>query len=161
MNFSNDLLTCFKTRANAVAIIRGSEKHPDIKGRILFFNVKDGVMVRAEISGLPQKSMLCSTPIFALHIHNGSSCTGNYNDPFADAGTHLNPDNCPHPYHAGDLPPLFGVNGRAVMCVLSDRFKLKDVIGKAIIIHSNPDDFTTQPSGNAGEKIACGIIKQN
>ena len=46
------------------------------------------------------------------------------------------------------------------MTFLTDRFKLKDVIGKAIIIHSMPDDFTSQPSGNSGEKIACGIINK-
>jgi Cu-Zn family superoxide dismutase len=125
----------------------------------LFFNVKNGVMVCAEISGLPQKTNVCESPVFALHIHSGNSCTGDYKDPFSDAGVHFNPENCIHPFHAGDLPPLFGVKGKAVMCVLTDHFKLKDVIGRAVIIHKNPDDFTTQPSGNAGEKIACGIIK--
>ena len=45
------------------------------------------------------------------------------------------------------------------MKVLVDKFKLKDIIGKVIIIHDMPDDFTTQPSGNAGNKIACGEIR--
>lgn len=159
MIYSEELLTCLKARPNAVALVKGSEFYPGIKGRILFFNVKDGVMVRVEISGLPQKTDVCKSPVFALHIHSGNSCTGDYTDPFADAGVHFNPENCPHPYHAGDLPPLFGVNGKAVMCVLTNRFKLQEVIGKTVIIHSKPDDFTTQPSGNAGEKIACGVIK--
>lgn len=65
-----------------------------------------------------------------------------------------------HPYHAGDLPPLFSANGNAVLEVLTDRFNIHQIIGKTIIIHRNPDDFTTQPSGNAGEKIACGVIKK-
>ena len=43
---------------------------------------------------------------------------------------------------------------------LSGRFTIDEIIGKAVIVHSSPDDFTTQPSGNAGEKIACGIIKE-
>ena len=45
------------------------------------------------------------------------------------------------------------------MSVLINKFKIKDIIGKVIIIHDMPDDFTTQPSGNSGTKIACGIIK--
>ena len=65
-----------------------------------------------------------------------------------------------HPYHAGDLPPLFGSGGVAVSVFLTDRFHLEDIIGKTVIIHSSPDDFTTQPSGNAGAKIACGEIKR-
>lgn len=43
---------------------------------------------------------------------------------------------------------------------LTDRFKVDDVIGRTVIIHDKPDDFTTQPSGNSGEKIACGIINR-
>lgn len=58
------------------------------------------------------------------------------------------------------MPSLFENKGYAYMTFLTDRFKLKDVIGKAIIIHSMPDDFTSQPSGNSGEKIACGIINK-
>jgi Cu-Zn family superoxide dismutase len=80
-------------------------------------------------------------------------------DPFSEAMTHYNPNNCLHPFHAGDLPPLFGSRGYAFSVFLSDRFSLSDVLGKTVIIHGNPDDFTTQPSGNAGEKLACGVVK--
>ena len=73
--------------------------------------------------------------------------------------THYNPKDCPHPYHAGDMPPLFGNNGEAFMAFMTDRFTVEEIIGKTVIIHSNPDDFTTQPGGNSGEKIACGKIK--
>ena len=91
---------------------------------------------------------------------NGISCTGNSNDEFANAKAHYNPQNCPHPYHAGDLPPLVENNGYSYMSVFLNKFKVKDVIGKVIIIHDMPDDFTTQPSGNPGTKIACGEIKK-
>lgn len=148
-----------RPRPKAVAIIKGSEKHPEIKGRVMFFNVNNGVMVRAEISGLPKSENICKSPIFAFHIHSGTSCTGNAKDPFANADGHYNPENCPHPYHAGDLPPLFSANGKAVLSVLTNRFTIPEIIGKVIIIHSKPDDFITQPAGNSGEKIACGIIR--
>lgn len=58
----------------------------------------------------------------------------------------------------GDLPPLVENNGYAYMQVLINKFKIKDILGKVIIIHDSPDDFTTQPSGNSGIKIACGKI---
>ena len=92
---------------------------------------------------------------------NGTSCTGNANDEFANAKAHYNPQNCLHPYHAGDLPPLIENNGYSYMSVFLNKFKVKDVIGKVIIIHDMPDDFTTQPSGNPGTKIACGVIKKS
>ena len=91
----------------------------------------------------------------------GNSCTGNTEDEFANSGMHYNPKNCPHPLHAGDLPPLLENNGYSYMSFLTNRFKLKDIIGKVVIIHDAPDDFTTQPSGNSGKKIACGKIEKN
>ena len=58
-----------------------------------------------------------------------------------------------------DLPPLFGSRGYAFSVFLTDRFLLSEVIGKTVIIHENSDDFTSQPSGNAAEKLACGVVK--
>ena len=74
--------------------------------------------------------------------------------------SHYNPKDCEHPYHAGDLPSLFGNNGLAAAAFLTDRFFVDDVIGKVVIIHDHPDDFTTQPSGSSGTKIACGVIQR-
>ena len=119
------------------------------------------MLVLIQINGLPVSDEVCIKPIFAVHIHSGSSCTGNSTDPFADAMTHYNPDNCPHPYHAGDLPPIFGANGFGFSAFLTNRFSAEEIIGKTVIIHSAPDDFTTQPSGNSGIKIACGVILSN
>ena len=68
---------------------------------------------------------------------NGTSCTGTSDDEFADSKSHYNPNNCPHPYHAGDLPPLIECNGYAYMSVLLDRFELNDIIGKVLIIHES------------------------
>lgn len=138
----------------ATAEIRGNEHYPDIYGYASFCEVDDGVLVAVAVRGLPKKD-----GVYGFHIHNGYSCTGNDEDSFADAGTHLDLDNNPHPYHSGDLPPLFGNNGTAYISLKTDRFSVEDIIGHVIIIHEKPDDFTTQPSGNSGSKIACGKIK--
>lgn len=142
----------------ATAQIKGSSEYPSIHGIVNFKQLKNGVLVTAEIYGLPTSQGECKDKIFAFHIHNGTKCCGNETDPFADADGHFNPNDCEHPYHAGDLPPLFGNCGYAYQSVFTSRFTVRDIIGKVVIIHANPDDFTTQPSGNAGTKIACGKI---
>ena len=145
----------------ASAKIAGDVKHPQLGGRVEFFQTPKGVLVAARIHGLPDVPGKCGQNIFGFHIHAGDSCTGTDADPFADSKSHYNPNDCPHPSHAGDLPPLFGVKGEALMIFLTGRFTVKEIIGKTIIIHADPDDFTTQPSGNAGQKIACGVIVGN
>lgn len=143
------------------ARIKGSSEYPRIDGTVSFYKTNAGILVSAQIAGLPESYDPCRSPVFAFHIHSGSECMGNASDPFEEAMTHLNPNNCPHPYHAGDLPPLFGAKGSACSVFLTDRITVKEIIGKVIIIHANPDDFTTQPSGNSGKKIACGVIRKN
>ena len=155
--FNNSILD-IKNRPYAFAKIKGSNDYPGINGIAYFYKVQAGVLISIQLIGLPLSDNICKNPIFAVHIHSGDSCTGNNDDPFADAMTHYNPDDCPHPYHAGDLPPVFGANGFGFSAFLTNRFSAKEIIGKTIIIHSAPDDFTTQPSGNSGIKIACGVI---
>ena len=133
--------------------------YPDIQGDVWFYQTEFGVLVVADIEGLPNNSNACRSPIFAMHIHEGGSCSGNISDPFANARSHYNPNSCPHPYHSGDLPPLFGANGNAFLVVLTSRFNIEDIVGKTVVIHSMVDDFSSQPSGNSGSKIACGEIK--
>ena len=145
---------------HAVAVVKGSEADPQIRGTVKFYQARQGVLVVADILGLPVSEGDCGGNIFAFHIHGGASCTGNEEDPFANAGTHYNPHGCPHPYHAGDMPPLFGAGGRAFLAFLTDRFTVNEILGKTVIIHDGVDDFTTQPSGNAGMKIACGVISR-
>ena len=145
---------------SAVAKIKGSANYPDISGEVSFHQTSAGVLVSAQVSGLPAPDHACANRVFAFHIHSGSSCTGDQNDPFADTLMHDNPNNCEHPDHAGDLPPLFGNHGFAFAVFLTDRFSVREVLGKTVIVHLKPDDFTTQPSGSAGEKIACGEIRK-
>lgn len=157
-----DADTCFFWLANrtpnAFAEIYGSEEFPDIYGYALFYQRVDGIFIVFQVNGLPVSQSSCDSSVFAMHIHEGESCTGTEADPFADAGTHYNPGGCPHPAHAGDLPPLFGNDGYAWGAVFTNRFTFSDVLGRTLIIHRGPDDFTTQPAGNSGAKIACGVI---
>ena len=154
----NNSVLNIKKRPSAFAKIKGSNNYPNINGIAYFYKAKAGVLVLIQINGLPISDEICKKPIFAVHIHSGGSCTGNESDQFADSMTHYNPHVCAHPYHAGDMPPIFGVDGICFSAFLTNRFSIEEIIGKTIIIHSNPDDFTTQPSGNSGIKIACGVI---
>lgn len=142
----------------AIALVRGSNAYPDIQGEVRFFSSAYGTLINAEFSGLPAGTSPCNNPIFGFHLHNGTQCSGTQTDPFADALTHYNPYTCSHPYHAGDLPPLFGNHGYAFTIFLTDRFSVQEIIGRTIVLHSMPDDFTSQPAGNSGIKIACGTI---
>lgn len=143
---------------DAVAVMQGSPEYSQINGTVKFYQMMKGVLVMADISGLPSATGTCENRFFGFHIHDGNSCSGNSEDAFAEAGTHYNPKDCPHPYHAGDMPPLFTTNGQALLVFLTDRFSINEIIGKTVIIHDKPDDFTTQPSGNVGKKIVCGVI---
>lgn len=148
----------FRAKPTAVAIVNGSRDYPALHGIVRFYKVKSGVIVRSEFEGLPGGSGDCDWPIFAFHIHSVGDCSENGSEAFSRTMGHYNPKGCPHPYHAGDMPPLFSASGRAVSVFLTNRFKIDEILEKSIIVHSMPDDFKSQPSGNAGEKIACGII---
>lgn len=144
----------------AQARLSGSREHPNLRGTVQFYPTPQGVLVLAEVSGLPKKGWRCENDVFAFHIHSGGSCTGSRDDPFADAQGHYNPERCPHPAHAGDMPPLFSNGGYALQAFLTDRFTLREIVGKTVILHDGVDDFTSQPAGNAGERIACGVIRR-
>ena len=62
--------------------------------------------------------------------------------------------------HIKVSPPITSCDGYSWMCVYILQLRLSDVIGRSIILHGMADDFTTQPSGNSGEKIACGIVEK-
>jgi len=145
----------------AEASIRGDSMHPSIRGTVSFYRANDGVLVAAEIAGLPKGTGTCDAPVLGFHIHSAGKCSGNTSDPFADAGPHYNPHDCPHPQHAGDLPPLFSNDGFSWLVFYTNRFKVEEIIGRSVIVHDSPDDFTSQPAGNSGKKIACGVIQRS
>lgn len=136
----------------AIAHISGSASAPELRGTVRFLPRPGGTLVLAQIEGLPE----FQSGFVALHIHETGNCRG---EGFPNTGSHFNLENLPHPYHAGDLPPLLRRwDGRAWLAVVTDRFAVRDVVGKSVVIHSGADDFKTQPSGGAGSKIGCGVI---
>ncbi|MBQ8402106.1 MAG: superoxide dismutase family protein [Clostridia bacterium] len=146
-------------KPHAIAHVRGSHEHPALHGIVRFYQTRRGIVITADFTGLPASDDPCRSPVFGFHIHDGAACRGNASDPFADAGSHYNPGHCPHPQHAGDLPPVFGVGERGFLAFLTNRFTIQDIQGRTVILHGSTDDFTTQPAGNAGIKIACGEIR--
>jgi superoxide dismutase, Cu-Zn family len=102
-----------------------------------------------------------------LHIHEVGDCSSG--DGMSTKG-HFNPFGKPHgkpnsaERHAGDMPAIKGEkNGRGKVDVQLDTITVTpgpaSIIGKAVIVHAAPDDYTTQPTGNAGARLACGVIK--
>ncbi|MDF2626640.1 MAG: superoxide dismutase copper/zinc binding protein [Symbiobacteriaceae bacterium] len=148
----------------AAARITGGPLAPGIEGVVEFTTMQGGTWVAVAVSGLPafRPAPEGGKPVgphgFHLHI-NGSCDVGDRSDPFKAAGEHWNPDNQPHGNHAGDFPVLFSNGGRAMMSFFTNRFTAADVVGKAVIIHENPDDYRSQPSGDAGRRLACGVIQ--
>lgn len=138
-----------KTMQQAQAVIGGK----GVFGLATFQETDSGVLVTINAQGLPEND----SGFFALHIHEGTSCSGTA---FSDTGSHFNPKGQTHPMHAGDLPPLLRSGDRAYLSVLTSRFRISEIIGRTLVIHARADDFKTQPAGNAGEKIACGVIQR-
>jgi Cu-Zn family superoxide dismutase len=104
-----------------------------------------------------------------LHIHEKGDCSSGDG---MSAGGHFNPHGKPHgnpggkERHAGDLPSLkAGKDGRANIQVEVDMISVTagpgGIVGRAVIVHADPDDFKTQPTGNAGARLACGVIRLN
>lgn len=148
---------------SAYAVIRGSDEFPEVQGTLYLYDMPEGCVVMAEVVGLPDQQMSCpieSSHFFGFHIHEGNRCgkTSPGAEAFSAAGGHYNPWNCQHPNHVGDLPPLLSANGYAWLAFYTERFSSGDVLGRTVIIHDMPDDFTSQPAGNAGKRIGCGRI---
>lgn len=143
-------------RPQATAWVRGGSAYPQISGLVKFYDTPyGGVLVEAEVFGLPDISVQGSSDFYAMHIHQNGDCSGN----FTKTGEHYNPAMQPHPEHDGDLLPLLGNQGYAWGAFFDKRFRVRDILGRSVVIHSRRDDFTSQPSGDSGDKIACGIIR--
>lgn len=142
----------------ACSDVKGSSDYPLLHGHVQFFSYRKGTLITGEFWGLPYSEESCASNLCALHIHEQGDCNDTHIQHFEGSKGHYNPTNCPHPTHAGDLPPLFSNEGYAWFSFYTDRFQVPEVIGRSVIVHSQADDFTTQPTGNSGDRIACGTI---
>ena len=141
----------------AYAKIFGNSSNPSLFGTAYFHESPlGGTWVEVEVNGLPDGNLPDGSSFYGMHIHENGNCSL----PFDKTGEHYNPTGMTHPKHVGDLPPLLGNNGYAYMFFYTDRFDVRDIIHKSIVIHSSADDFTSQLSGNAGSKIGCGVIRR-
>lgn len=147
----------------AIAEIMGGPLAPDLHGMMTFRDLGTFTEVCVEVNGLPayRPAQDGQSPIgpHGFHIHAGVCEVGDPANPFESADGHWNPTNQPHGNHAGDFPVLFSNGGYSKMCFLTNKFHVRDVVGKSVIIHQNPDDYRTQPSGNSGKMLACGVIR--
>jgi Cu-Zn family superoxide dismutase len=147
----------FETTEQAIAVLHPTEKS-NVSGTVSFTQTAGGVQVSAKISGLALGK-------HGFHIHQFGDCSA---PDGTSAGGHYNPDGHPHagPYskkrHMGDLGNLEAEpSGRAQYLRLDKYLTLdgpKSIIGRAVIVHAREDDLTSQPTGNAGGRMACGVI---
>lgn len=145
-----------ENRPQAMAWVRGNAANPRLSGLVKFYDTPfGGILVEAEVFGLPNITTPGSSNFYAMHIHQFGDCSEN----FIHTGDHYNPGSTLHPQHAGDMPPLLGNQGYAWTAFYDKRYRISDIINRSVIIHAHPDDFVTQPSGNSGEKIGCGLIR--
>jgi Cu-Zn family superoxide dismutase len=140
------------------------EIHPTrgntVHGRVDFEKVEKGVRVTAHLSGL-------SPGTHGFHIHEKGDCSS---PDASSAGGHFNPTDEPHgapddlKRHAGDLGNIEANDkGEASYDRVDTMIALdgpNSIIGRALIIHQDKDDFKTQPTGNAGARIGCGVIQK-
>lgn len=158
MPFANPI---FPTIPDAQAVIRGSHLYPELYGVVFFCQMPYGVFINAQFHGLPSVSETNAAinRFLGFHIHEFGNCAQNADSEFERTGNHYNPDDSSHPNHRGDLPPILNCNGYAWQSFLTDAFSVQEIIGRSIVVHAMPDDFMTQPSGNSGAKIGCGVIR--
>jgi superoxide dismutase, Cu-Zn family len=145
--------------ARAVAVLNPASGS-QVNGTVTFIRNGNQLTVIADVRGLPPNSS------HGFHIHEKGDCSA----PDAmSAGGHFNPDNHPHggpstpTHHAGDLGNLeANGEGRAYKRMTVSDITLDHgshgVLDRGVIVHEKLDDYTTQPTGNAGARIACGVI---
>jgi len=157
------MLNACKSDPSASATI-SAKNDSGVTGTVTFTDKGGVIEMVAEIEGATEGD-------HAIHIHAIGDCSA---DDGSSAGGHWNPTNEDHgvwntaPFHRGDIGNInVGSNGKGSISRETDLWCLgcedstKNVLGKAIIIHEGPDDFSSQPSGAAGPRIGCGEISMD
>jgi superoxide dismutase, Cu-Zn family len=143
------------TKAVAVLSPLGSS---GVSGTVTFTKVADGVRVAAHITGLKEG-------LHGFHVHEFGDCSA---PDGTSAGGHFNPSGSPHggPHdavrHTGDMGNVTaGADGVATLEYIDSRVAFEgpnSILGRGVIVHANADDMKTQPTGNAGGRVACGVV---
>jgi len=132
----------------------------NVAGNVVFVQEGRKLFVIAEVTGLKPGP-------HGFHVHEKGDCSA---ADFSSAGGHFNPDSQPHgdpatgAHHAGDMPLLVAdasgkATARAELRSMTVGGGASDVVGKSVVVHADVDDFRSQPAGNSGARIACGVIK--
>lgn len=143
-----------------VAHLKPTQGH-SASGTVTFREGRDHVIVIADLEGLPPNSA------HAIHVHERGNCQA---PDASSAGAHFNPRSQPHgeppdtERHAGDMPNLMSdehgrARYRAEVNLISVAPGPMSVLERAVVIHTRPDDYQSQPAGNAGDRLACGVIE--
>lgn len=155
---------CFScnTNKNTARAEIQSASGSTLTGEAVFEETSNGVKMTLTVQGLTKAGT------HAVHLHESGDCSA---PDATSAGPHWNPMDEPHgkrhsggEFHAGDIANLeVGDDGTGKLEVTAEDWTIgtseaSDVIGKAVIIHADPDDFVSQPSGNAGARIGCGVV---
>jgi Cu-Zn family superoxide dismutase len=132
-------------------------------GKVELTDTPSGVLMRLSLDGVPPGD-------HAFHVHAVGKCEP---PDFKSAGPHFNPDDTKHGLmnaegpHAGDMPNLHVPDsGKLTVEVLNEMVTLdaepalRDQDGSAIVVHAVADDYQTDPAGNAGDRIACGVVSE-
>lgn len=155
-------MTTTSTTDKKVSVVMNSKSGSNVEGTISFKSLGvDGVMMTVALTGLEPGT-------HAIHLHQNGDCSA---DDASSAGPHWNPTESMHGkwgdenHHLGDIANLEAdENGTANLTFTTERWSLNEgdensILGKAVVVHAKADDFTSQPSGAAGSRIACGVIQ--
>jgi superoxide dismutase, Cu-Zn family len=128
-------------------------------GTVTLTDTGKGILLVLALKGAPPG-------VHAFHIHEVGKCE----PPFKSAGAHFNPEHRKHGFvangpHAGDMPNLhIPASGDLDQEVLNPNLTLEGVLdadGSAVILHAGVDDYKTDPAGNAGDRVACGVVQKS
>lgn len=129
------------------------------RGMVVFHQMQDHMMVHAHITGVAPNSE------HGFHLHDVGSCASTDG---TSAGGHFNPGKTAHgpqdaEHHAGDMPSLKAdadgvIDQKFMLHGVTIKGDANSIDGRSVILHANADDYKTQPTGNSGARIACGVI---